>query len=149
MLIRGRAGVAKDKKRALKLATAGAALGCAHSKGALGRCYSAGYGVAKDVARGLALGRESTAAGSCFGQYVVGVCYRNGWGGVAQDYAEAVRLYSFAAAQGHAGAQFNLGSMFQDGEGVAEDRAEAIRWYRLAAAQGEANAAAALKRLGA
>jgi TPR repeat protein len=96
MLFEGRPGVAKDVKRGFELAVAGMALGCAHSKGALGRCYSAGYGVAKDVARGLALGRESEAAGSCFGQFVVGRCYSEGRG-VAQDDAEAVRLYSLAA----------------------------------------------------
>jgi TPR repeat protein len=141
MLIEGRPGVAKDEKRAFALATAGAALGCAHSKGALGRCYVGGYGVAKDVAKGLALGRESAAAGSCFGQFVVGVCYDYGCGGVAQDYAEAVRLWSLAAAQGHAAAQFNLGNMFYTGQGVAQqDYAEAVRLYILAAAQGDADA---------
>ena len=81
MLIYGRAGVAIDVKRAFEFAAAGAALGCAHSKGALGRCYAYGLGVAKDAARGLALGRESAAAGSCFGQFVVGKCYRHGHGG--------------------------------------------------------------------
>ncbi len=69
--------------------------------------------------------------------------------GVAQDYAEAVRLYSLAAAQGHADAQFNLGGMFFRGQGVAQDRAEAIRLYRLAAAQGHARAKTNLKALGA
>ena len=127
MLIDGRPGVAKDVKRAFELAAAGAALGCAHSKGALGLCYAMGYGVAQDVARGLALGRESEAAGSCFGQYVVGACYKVGCSGVAQDYAEAVRLYGLAAAQGLATAQINLGGMFERGRlGVAHDRAEAI-----------------------
>ena len=67
--------------------------------------------------------------------------------GVAQDHAEAVRFHSLAAAQGHAGAQFNLGYMFEEGQGVAQDTAEAIRWYRLAAAQGHAGATAALRRL--
>ena len=140
MLIDGRAGVAKDEKRAFALAAAGAALGCAHSKGALGWYYVSGDGVTKDEARGLALGRESEAAGSCFGQFVVGVCYDNGCGGVAQDYAEAVRLYSLAAAQGHAAAQNNLGVMFEKGQGVAQDYAEAVRLYSLAAAQGYAGA---------
>jgi TPR repeat protein len=140
MLVDGRAGVAKDKKRGFELASAGAALGCAHSKGALGCCYVFGHGVAFDQARGLALGRESAAVGSCFGQYVVGVCYRNGWGGVARDYAEAARLYRLAADQGHAAAQNNLGFMFEDGRGVAQDRAEAARLYRLAANQGDADA---------
>jgi TPR repeat protein len=147
MLIEGRPGVARDVNRAFYLASAGAALGCAHSKGALGRCYVWGHGVAMDHPIGLALGRESEAAGSCFGQFVVGRCYYFGFGGVAQDYAEAVRLLRLAAAQGRADAQFNLGLMFENGQGVAKDRAEAIQLYRLAAAQGQANATAALRRL--
>jgi TPR repeat protein len=139
VLIDGRPGVAKDEKRGFELAAAGAALGCAHSKGALGRCYTWGCGVAKDVARGLALGRESAAAGSCFGQFLVARCYHASIG-VAQDYAEALRLYRLAAAQGHAPAQSNLGHMFHFSEGVAQDYAEAFRLYRLAAAQGYATA---------
>ena len=141
--------MAKDVKRGFALAAAGAALGCAHSKGVLGRCYLGGFGVAIDYAIGLALGRESAAAGSCFGQYDFGWCYHYGRGGVVQDYAEAVRLYRLAAAQGHAAAQFSLGLMFEIGQGVAPDRAEAIRWYRLAAAQGNTYAQANLKALGA
>jgi TPR repeat protein len=140
MLIDGRPGVAKDVKRAFELAAAGAALGCGHSKGALGHCYVFRFGVSKDAARGLALGRESEAAGSCFGQLVVGVCYYLGCGGVAQDYAEAVRLFRLAAAQGHADAQYSLGLMFDHGKGVAQDFAEAVRLYSLAAAQGDAHA---------
>jgi TPR repeat protein len=139
MLVEGRAGVAVDEKRAFELAAAGAALGCAHSKGVLGCCYVVGWGVAKDEARGLALGRESAAAGSSFGQYAVGRCYyKFGCGGVAKDDAEAARLYSLAAAQGHALAQICLGHMFQHGRGVAQDYAQAMRLYRLAAAQGHA-----------
>ncbi len=69
------------------------------------RCYVFGYCVAKDEARGLAVGRESEAAGSCLGQYVVGACCH--WGfSIVQDYAEAVRLYHLATAQGHAAARF-------------------------------------------
>jgi TPR repeat protein len=149
LLFWGRRGVAEDEKRAFKLAKAGAALGCAHGKGALGRCYVGGHGVAEDEARGLALGRESEAAGSCFGQYVVGRCYYFGCGGVAQDYAEAARLYSLAAEQGFAHAQVNFGVMFEYGQGVAQDTAEAIRWYRLAAAQGDTAAENLLAQLGA
>ena len=135
MLIDVRPGVDKDLKRGFALATAGAALGCTHSKGVLGRCYVMGYGVAKDQARGLALGRESEAAGSYFGQYVVGECYHFGLG-VVKDYAEAVRLYRLAVEHGDAGSQSNLGLCFGNGHGVAQDHAEAVRLYRLAAAQG-------------
>ena len=148
LLIDGRADVAKDEQRAFEFASGGAALGCAHSKGALGRCLVYGAGVAKDVGRGLALARESAAAGSSFGQFVVGLCYTSGRG-VALDYAEAVRWWRLSAAQGHEVAQFNLGNMFEDGQGVAQYDAEAVRWYQLAAAQGNADATAALARLGA
>jgi TPR repeat protein len=60
--------------------------------------------------------------------------------GVAKDDAEAVRWYRLAAAQGHAGAQFNLGNMFAKGRCVAKDDAEAVRWWCLAAAQGHVSA---------
>ena len=103
VLFEGRQDVAKDEKRAFELAAAGAAMGCAHSKGALGLYLVYGSAVAKDDAKGLALGRESAAAGSCFGQFVVGVCYDLGWG-VAQDDAEAARWYRLAAEQGDADA---------------------------------------------
>jgi TPR repeat protein len=138
MLFVGRPDVFKDEKRAFELAAAGAAMGCAHSNGALGRCLLHGAGVAADAGKGLALARESAAAGSCFGQFVVGWCHNHGRGpGVAQDYAEAVRLYRLAAAQGLAAAQISLGTMFYHGHGVAQDYAEAVRLYLLAAAQGD------------
>jgi TPR repeat protein len=79
---------------------------------------------------------------------MLGSMFENGRG-VAQDFAEAMRFYRLAAAQGHANAQFNLGIMFENGRGVAQDRAEAIQWYRLAAAQGHERATAVLRRLGA
>jgi TPR repeat protein len=135
MLLFGRPDVPIDRKRAFELASAGAGMGCAHSKGVLGCCYAYGRGVARDRAKGLELGRESAAAGSCMGQFVVGVCYDEGWG-VPQDYAEAVRFWSLAVTQGHARAQVSLGNMFYAGHGVAQDYGEAVRFFRLAAEQG-------------
>ena len=110
----GRPGVLKDEKQAFQFASAGAVLVCAHSKGALGRCYVYRRGGAADEARGLALGGESEAASSCFAQFLVGKCYDEGLG-VDEDDAEALRLYRLAAAQGGAFAQYNLGIMFEKG----------------------------------
>jgi len=143
MLFWGRRDVPLDHKRAFELASVGAGIGCAHSKGVLGCCYAYGRGVAQDKAKGLELGRESAAAGCCMGQFVVGKCYNAEWG-VAQDYAEAVRFYRLAAEQGLARAQLNLGILFKTGQGVAQDYAEAVRLCRLAAAQGHAAAQASL-----
>ena len=59
-----------------------------------------------------------------------------------QDDAEAQESLGLRALaeQGHDLAQFNLGSMYLNGQGVPQDDAEAVRWYRLAADQGHADA---------
>ena len=71
---------------------------------------------------------------------------------MAQDFDKGVAAYNagdFDTAleelrplgeQGHAGAQFNLGYMYNTGRGVPQDDAEAVTWYRLAADQGDARA---------
>ena len=53
---------------------------------------------------------------------------------------EAMAMWTTAAKQGHAAAQYNLGLMYSKGEGVSLDLAEAVRWTRKAAEQGDANA---------
>ena len=67
--------------------------------------------------------------------------------GGPQDFAEARRLYSLAAAQGLAAAQNNLASMHYEGMGGPQDHMEARRLYSLAAAQGHAEAKAQLERM--
>jgi TPR repeat protein len=56
--------------------------------------------------------------------------------GIPIDLTEAARLYRFAAGQGLANAQFNLGLMYELGEGMSNDSPKAVRLYRLAADQG-------------
>ena len=56
--------------------------------------------------------------------------------------AQTPEIYALRerADQGDAGAQNNLGVMYDTGQGVPRDDAEAVRWYRLAAEQGHARA---------
>ena len=54
----------------------------------------------------------------------------------AGDFQTALKEWKPLADQGHAGAQYNLGWMYDNGRGVPEDDAEAAGWYRLAADQG-------------
>ena len=58
----------------------------------------------------------------------------------AGDYTTAAKEFRLLAEQGDAGAQFNLGNMYDQGKGVPQDYAEAVRWYRLAAEQDYADA---------
>ena len=56
------------------------------------------------------------------------------------NYSEAFKFCSVAAEQGHAEAQYNLGSMYHEGEGVKRDYIKAVEWLQKAAEQGYADA---------
>ena len=61
--------------------------------------------------------------------------------GVGKDLKKAEEWYRKAAEQGHAGAQFHLGFLYQHDR---NDSAEAAKWYRKAADQGYARAEVSL-----
>ncbi|MEX4618357.1 sel1 repeat family protein [Haemophilus influenzae] len=56
------------------------------------------------------------------------------------DYHTAFKLWLPLAEQGYAGAQFNLGNLYANGQGVKQDDFEAVKWFRKAAEQGYAKA---------
>ncbi len=56
------------------------------------------------------------------------------------DFETALREMKPLAEMGHAGAQFNLGIMYNNGFGVVQDDKRAAGWFTLAAEQGDANA---------
>jgi len=139
ILVHNLLGGPKYRKRAYAFASAGAALGCKHSKGALSRCLLFSDGVGRNIPSALMLAMESAEAGSSYGQFALGWCYSMGWG-VAQDDVEGVRLWRLAAAQGNVTARIFLDPKCVGGRGIVQDYAEAVRWYRLASAQGNADA---------
>ena len=53
------------------------------------------------------------------------------------DYETAIQLWKPLAKQGDVDAQFNLGTMYDEGKGVTQDDKEAVIWYRKAANQGD------------
>lgn len=53
-----------------------------------------------------------------------------------QDYAQATEWYLKAVEQSHPTAQYNMGSMYEEGEGVPQDYSRAMDWYLKAAEQG-------------
>jgi len=56
------------------------------------------------------------------------------------DYETALQIFRPLADQGDAGAQYNLGVLYGNGQGVPQDHAEAVKWYRKAVDQGDAGA---------
>lgn len=95
--------------------------------------YASGdFSGAYDVLSPLAANGDANA------QYVLGLMYANGQG-VEQNFYAAGKMYRRAGEQGHAGAQVNLGSLFDNCHGNGGCNAEkAANWYRRAADQGEA-----------
>jgi TPR repeat protein len=65
--------------------------------------------------------------------------YDNGYG-VPQDYKTAMKWYRFAAEQGNAFAQSNLGGMYGNGTGVLQDYVRAYMWWNIAASSGDKDA---------
>lgn len=93
---------------------------------------SGNFGQAYETFMPLAAGGDADA------QYMLGLMYANGQG-VDQSFYEAGKMYRRAGEQGHAGAQVNLGSLFENcyGNGPCNSE-EAANWYRRAADQGDA-----------
>ena len=52
-----------------------------------------------------------------------------------------MKWYKLAAEQGHASAQTNLGTMYDDGQGVLQDYIRAHMWFNIAASSGESKKA--------
>ncbi|KAG0376719.1 hypothetical protein BGX24_007313 [Mortierella sp. AD032] len=77
-------------------------------------------------------------------QVRLATAYKNGTDGLLQMYDKAMKWLLRAAAQGHAGAECEIGRLFETGRGVEEDHFTAVAWYRRAAHQ---SLAAAQKNL--
>jgi len=60
--------------------------------------------------------------------------------GLPRTQSRRYTWYRRAAEAGHAGAQFNLGVCYSNGDGVAKDAEQAASWFRRAAEAGHADA---------
>ena len=147
-------GGPKDLAEARRLLGLAAAQGDANAQLLLGTLHYEGIGGPINDAEARRLLGLAAAQGRAEAQFLLGsMHYECGSpafplivhaaeqeGGPRDLVAEAKRLYGLAAAQGHAGAQGNLGSMHYFGEGGPQDFAEARRLFGLAGAQGHAEA---------
>lgn len=87
--------------------------------------------------------RTEASAGNAEAQFSLGEMMHEDW---ETDYDEAVEWYHKAADQGHAGAQFRLGGVYQGGA-IGSDYLAATAWYYRAAVQGHVDAQLELAEL--
>lgn len=79
--------------------------------------------------------------------YSLGIMYENGEG-VEQDFNEAIKWYSQAAAAGSVDAMYNIGVLCYNGTGVEEDEPQAVRWWIKAAGMDEESSQTMLVQIG-
>ncbi|MDS1821269.1 tetratricopeptide repeat protein [Vibrio parahaemolyticus] len=102
----------------------------------LSKAYLFGQGKEQDVEQGFSMLLELSLQGYAEAQSDLAELFVFS----IQDDKEAVKWYRKAAEQGHADAQHNLGTMYNQGKGVPKNDKEAVKWYRKAAEQGHAEA---------
>lgn len=112
----------------------------------LSHLYDTGEGVTRDpdMARDLAM--KAAQGGHRLAMYDLAVYYvddaENGNGDPAQNMARAASWFEKAAEFGMTDAQFNIATLYEQGNGVPSDAAEAYVWYTIAGNQGDQESAA-------
>ena len=96
--------------------------------------------IKKDYVTALKKYKSAAVKNDAYAQTMVGSFYNSNSYGVVQDYAEAVRWYKLAAAQGFSDAQYNLGFMYANGQGVLQNNVQAHMWFNIAAVKGDKDA---------
>jgi hypothetical protein len=90
---------------------------------------------------------RAAEAGHAAAMHNLGVLFANGSMGVTKDVKKAFIWYAWAAYSGLAGAQNNLGDLYEKGVGTPVDLGMAVYWYTQAAMQGEPTAFLSLGEL--
>ena len=93
-----------------------------------------------DLSLGLSFLTKAANRGHSIALHNLGVIFRDASYGVKQDFQRAFRMFSISAQLGFAGAQNNLGDLFENGFGTEKSYGDAVYWYSQAAQQGEPTA---------
>jgi TPR repeat protein len=94
----------------------------------------------EDTDFGLKLLLKSANRGHAIALHDMGVIFRDAEFGVRQDFQRAFKMFSHSAELGFAGAQNNLGDLYENGFGTDKSYGDAMYWYLQAAQQGEPTA---------
>jgi hypothetical protein len=139
VLYRDGLGTERNDAEAVRWFRKSAAQGWAPAQANLGFMLETGRGVARDereAARYYRLAAERRADDATqAARFSEGLRAYD-----AGRIAQALEIWRPIAEQGHAGAQYDVGVIYQRGTGVPEDPAEAARWFLMAAYQGDADA---------
>ncbi len=130
----------KNVSEGIKLLERAAAQGNAHAQLTLGEAWRNGR-AGNDFQKAVAWFEKAAIADNAGAQNNLGVALHLGRG-VAKNDANAVRMFRLASQQSLHEAQYNLGTMYDQGHGVNQDYETARDWYESAAeaADGDSDA---------
>ena len=139
VLYRDGLGSERNDAEAVRWFRKAAAQGWAPAQANLGYMLETGRGIARDEREGaryyrLANERRADDAPQA-ARFADGLRAYD-----AGQPAQALEIWRRLAEHGDAGAQYNVGVIYQRGTGVPQDPAEAARWFLMAAYQGQADA---------
>jgi TPR repeat protein len=135
-------GLAKNRKKAVKIWKRAVELGDQQAMLSLAWCYRAGDGVKRDMKKTKELLRQAADLGSAMAQVKLGRLLED-----EGDEDLAFIYFKKAAEQGFMNAEAMVGHYFQHGVGTERDVDEARRWYERAAARGNEIAKTALMEM--
>ncbi len=130
-------GVKKNEGKAVRYFRQAAQQELIDAQNLLGECNDCS--VEEEAETAVELYLKATVRKHAKTQYSLGYLYYT-----ANAYEEAIKWLSQAGEQGHAEAQWLVGTLHEQGMGTPKNEEEAKRWYRLAAAQGHKKAIAAI-----
>lgn len=120
-------GVEKDPNNAFTCFCSAAKRGHAEAINTIGGFFREGLLVKKDLKKANKWFKKSCDFNNRYGQLNYGLALLRGEG-VAEDTAEAVRLFTLSAEQGCAEAALCLSSCYDRGVGVEKDVLKALKW---------------------
>lgn len=146
--------VEKDHDQAKKLFALAADQGDVEAMFAMGHMLYNGEGGVKDIVQAKKMAELAVKHGNVKAKTLLQLIldeeskkldadtlYISGYDSyMAKNYYKARKMFTFAADKGHAGAQYELGSMLYNGEGGDKDDDRAKEMFSLAAAQDNADA---------
>ena len=124
---------ARDFPKAAKLLAEAFGKGEADAAFYMGRLLELGASGNPDVQGAIAMYVAGSSKGSALAKNRLGLLHLEG-AGVLQDYEKGAKLICEAAAAGEPNAEFNCGSLLDQGKGLPKDPKKAIEWYQKAAA---------------
>lgn len=139
-------GVEKDEKGAFEWFEQAASNGRLDGQHELAIMYFRGLGCRLDASEGYRQLRIAAQKGHPESQNYLGLCYEFGWHKIPINWNEAAVWYKKAADQNYADAEYNLGSIYEEGKGVDLDEDLALSWYRRGAENGSGSGMVALAR---